>query len=232
MKFLKWNSSDKGKSFVLARRQFLLGGALLGVSALATSRLGISGVLAAEAAVSGSCGPIIQFSTDITPLIDKSLGSYAQLIGREMDAALTDALKPETAQTAAQPQTSGQIFVQKSGSVQSLKSTLTRTQHAHATRLVVRLDSISMASYSGGSGGGRFHFGGGGNSNDELEGVGLLYVGGSKTPKQYPILAVLDAGSGGAWYDPKSEGRRVTAICHHFAWWLNHSIMADSCLQG
>jgi hypothetical protein len=90
-------------------------------------------------------------------------------------------------------------------------------------RLVVRITGISMASYSGGGGGGRF---GGGTSQhtDSLEGEALIVGRQGEILARYPQLSATSAASGGAWYDPASEHRRVVNLAQHYAGWLRRRI--------
>jgi hypothetical protein len=91
--------------------------------------------------------------------------------------------------------------------------------------LVVRIKGLSMNPYVGG-GGGRHGFGGGSQS-DYLDGEALLIGARGEVLARHPQLSALPASSGGAWYDPESERRRVTAIAEHYAGWLRRALPAD-----
>ncbi len=89
-----------------------------------------------------------------------------------------------------------------------------------APRLVVRIDGISMPAYVGREGGRSF---GGGISNDYLEGEALVIAANGQILTRHPQLSALPSNSGGAWYDERSEQRRVVAIAAHYAGWLRRS---------
>ena len=93
--------------------------------------------------------------------------------------------------------------------------------------LVVRVRSLSLNPYAGGLGGGRGGLGGGGMQNDYLDGEALLVSRGGEVVARHPQLSALPSSSGGAWYDPASERRRVTAIAEHYAQWLSRTLPAN-----
>lgn len=86
--------------------------------------------------------------------------------------------------------------------------------------LVARISSIYLAPYAGTR---SYNGRDGGGNNDNLEGVGIVSEGG-QVLAQVPILSVLDAAYSGAWYQPDIDAKRVTSICHHFAWWLRREM--------
>lgn len=88
-------------------------------------------------------------------------------------------------------------------------------------RLVVRVTGLSLQAYSGPEG--RRGGWGGGGSNDYLEGEALVIGPRGEVLARHPQLSALPANSGGAWYDPASEGRRIGALAAHFAGWLRRS---------
>jgi hypothetical protein len=91
-------------------------------------------------------------------------------------------------------------------------------------RLVVRITSLWLNPYTGhGSGHGRFG-GGGGSETDYLDGEALIVGRRGEIIARYPQLSALPASSGGAWYDPESERRRVVALAQHYGWWLRRTI--------
>jgi len=186
----------------LSRRQVT--GALVAVFGFAFA--GAHACVFAGEVPTNACVPIGAFSTDVTPMVAQGLGGYADTIAQAMDEALSEVLPSATRNGAGHKPHPGK---------------------ANAARLIVRLDGVSMPSYVPGARHGRG--GAGSEEKDELEGVGYLYQAGSNTPKSHPILAVLGADSGGAWYDPKSEERRLKALCFHFAWWLNRALQTDLC---
>lgn len=85
--------------------------------------------------------------------------------------------------------------------------------------LVVRVIGISMPTYAGGSG----WFGHPGSDSVESEAV-LIGPRGVELAR-YPMLSALPATSGGAWYDPANEVRRLDAALEHHAQWLRNTII-------
>lgn len=85
--------------------------------------------------------------------------------------------------------------------------------------LQVTVKGVWLASYAGGGGGGRLG-GGGGSSNDNFD-TDVTVVGlRGEVLKTFPILSVLDSGSGGAWYRPDVDQRRVAALIENNALWI------------
>ncbi|WP_019905204.1 hypothetical protein [Methylobacterium sp. 77] len=91
--------------------------------------------------------------------------------------------------------------------------------------LVVRITSLSLRPYTG-SEGGRSGFGGGSQS-DYLEGEALIVGRRGEVLARHPQLSALPSSSGGAWYDPDSERRRVAAIAQHYAGWLRRAFPSN-----
>ena len=91
------------------------------------------------------------------------------------------------------------------------------------TSLVVRVRGLSLSPYAG-SQGGRGGFGGGGGPNDYLDGEALVVARDGRVLARHPQLSALPSSSGGAWYDPDSERRRVAAIAEHYAQWLRRTL--------
>lgn len=92
--------------------------------------------------------------------------------------------------------------------------------------LVVRITGISLNMYAGSGSGtsGRGRSLGGGSDNDYLDGEALIVGPRGAVLARYPQLSVVPASSGGAWYDPQSEQRRVVALAQHYAAWLRRTI--------
>jgi hypothetical protein len=90
------------------------------------------------------------------------------------------------------------------------------------SRLLVRITGVSLNAYAG-SGGGRWGLGSGTN-NDYLEGEALVVGRRGEILARYPQLSAVPASSGGAWYLPDSEQRRVVALAQHFAGWLTRTV--------
>jgi hypothetical protein len=90
-------------------------------------------------------------------------------------------------------------------------------------RLVVRITSIYLSSYSG-NGGGRTGWGGGG-STDYLDGEALVVGPRGEILARYPQLSALPANYAGAsWYDPLLDRKRTAALAQHYASWLRSTI--------
>ncbi|WP_246682719.1 hypothetical protein [Methylobacterium sp. WL9] len=102
----------------------------------------------------------------------------------------------------------------------SLRQTFADRIGGRGPSLVVVVRSLSLNAYAGGQGdGGRGGLGGGG-SNDYLDGEALLVGADGQVLARHPQLSVLPSSSGGAWYDPASERRRIAAIAEQYAQWL------------
>ncbi|WP_375463264.1 hypothetical protein [uncultured Methylobacterium sp.] len=96
-----------------------------------------------------------------------------------------------------------------------------------ALSLVVLIRGFSLRPYAGGeSGGGRSGLSGG-TQNDYLDGEALLVARDGAVLGRHPQLTATPASLGGAWYDPASERRRVTAIADIYAAWLRRNLPVD-----
>jgi hypothetical protein len=89
--------------------------------------------------------------------------------------------------------------------------------------LVVQINSIQMSSYTGGGGGGPFRFDSGGAGSDYMDGT-LITRAGNTVVSSVPMLAALTATSGGAWYLPDNEERRLRALCDFYASWSRRKL--------
>ena len=87
-------------------------------------------------------------------------------------------------------------------------------------RLVVRVDGVSLRSYVGREG----RTGFGGTSNDYLEGEALVVGRNGAVLARHPQLSALPSSSGGAWYLPDVDDRRLAALCSHYAGWLRRNV--------
>ncbi|AWN44617.1 hypothetical protein DK389_17485 [Methylobacterium durans] len=92
--------------------------------------------------------------------------------------------------------------------------------------LVVLVRGLSLPPYAGAQGGGRGGLGGG-NQTDYLDGEALLVGRGGEVLGRHPQLTATPSSYGGAWYDPLSERRRVTAVANIYAEWLRRQLPAD-----
>lgn len=86
---------------------------------------------------------------------------------------------------------------------------------------IVRIDSISMAGYAGGGWGsarGR-GYGVGGGSDDSMAGEIIRTDAQGRVIARFPMHNALAADSGGVWYDPQVDARRLDALATHWAQW-------------
>ncbi|MGY2047514.1 hypothetical protein [Methylobacterium sp. JK268] len=87
--------------------------------------------------------------------------------------------------------------------------------------LVVRVTGVTLTAYAGSQvRRGR----GGGTDTDYLDGEALVLGRRGEVLLRHPQLSAIPASSGGAWYDPRAERRRVTALAEHYAWWLRRGL--------
>lgn len=93
--------------------------------------------------------------------------------------------------------------------------------------LVVRVSGLTLNPYVGSEGVGRGGSLGGGGATDYLDGEALLVGRGGEILARHPQLSALPASSGGAWYDPASERRRLAALADHYAQWLRRMLPAQ-----
>ncbi|MFD0935735.1 hypothetical protein ACFQ12_11160, partial [Methylobacterium trifolii] len=68
---------------------------------------------------------------------------------------------------------------------------------------------------------------GGGTQTDYLDGEALLVGPGGRVLGRHPQLTATPSSYGGAWYDPQSERRRITAIADIYAEWLARNLPLD-----
>ena len=77
--------------------------------------------------------------------------------------------------------------------------------------LTARVHSVQLSTYTGVERGG-------GVPSDYLEGE--VIVGG----QAFPMLVTQASSSGGAWYNPDNEVRRLIAIADSFASWIKRRV--------
>lgn len=98
---------------------------------------------------------------------------------------------------------------------------------APGARVVVRLTGYSMNAYAGsnggGSGGGSAGGSGNGSDLDYLEGDLQVVGPRGEILSQRHLVASSPASSGGAYYLPDAEGRRIEAVARVFADWLRRA---------
>jgi hypothetical protein len=86
--------------------------------------------------------------------------------------------------------------------------------------LIIQVSGLSLSAYAGSSG---VWPNSGGVSSDYMEGRLITQVGG-KTVATIPMLSALPASSGGAWYAPDNDQRRLLALAQHFTWWSRRKL--------
>ncbi|MGF3027586.1 hypothetical protein ACQVP2_32875 [Methylobacterium aquaticum] len=175
--------------------EFLLGKFLVGKILIAAALVTAAVPASAQDA---ALPPTTRFSAirvDVRPLLATGLNGYAEGVRAELQAALA------------------KTFADRVGGPGPV--------------LVVRVTGLSINPYAGsetrGGGGGR---GSGGNATntDYLEGEALVVDRTGTVLLRHPQLSATNASSGGAWYDPASEGRRVAYIAGHYAAWLKRGL--------
>ena len=90
-----------------------------------------------------------------------------------------------------------------------------------SARLVVRIDAISLRSYVGPGRSGIF---GTNSQTDYLEGEALVIGPRGEVVSRLPQLSAVPSSSGGAYYLPDAEERRLFALTAHFAGWLKRRL--------
>ena len=88
--------------------------------------------------------------------------------------------------------------------------------------VIVRIDSVSMSGYAGGGWGSRqgHGYGIGGGSDDSMAGEIIRTDATGRVINRFPMHNALAPDSGGAWYDPQVDGKRLDALASHFAQWV------------
>ncbi|MDR1827084.1 MAG: hypothetical protein LBR29_02000 [Methylobacteriaceae bacterium] len=89
-------------------------------------------------------------------------------------------------------------------------------------RLVIRVDSVFLTAFAGR--GEYDEFSSGGSDNDSIEATAVVVDGNGRTICNARQLSSLDAGSGGAWYLPDNEPRRVQALARNSVQWFSRRI--------
>jgi len=88
-------------------------------------------------------------------------------------------------------------------------------------RLVVVVTSVALNAFAGES---NFRSFGSFSSNDYMEGEALVVGPRGEILARYPQLLALPANSGGAWYRPDNEQRRLVALAQTYAAWLQRKV--------
>lgn len=105
----------------------------------------------------------------------------------------------------------------------SLRKTFADRLSGRGPALVVVVSGLSLRAYVGGEG----RLFGGGGQNDYLEGDALLVGAKGRVLGRRHQLTATPSSYGGAWYDPRFEERRLTAIADIYAQWLARDLPRD-----
>lgn len=87
--------------------------------------------------------------------------------------------------------------------------------------LIIQISGVSLSAYAGG-GGPRLNDTG--PSNDYMTGRLLVTTPNGAIVETIPMLSALPATSGGAWYAPDFDQRRLLALAEHFTWWSRRKL--------
>ncbi|WP_019400406.1 MULTISPECIES: hypothetical protein [unclassified Chelatococcus] len=174
---------------------------LLGMAALA-------GTLALGACVTPGTTPLpageaealrlSAISVDISALVAQGQGPFATLVGDSLSEALASAFADRLA-----------------------------PRDRTAPRLVVRLKSLTLSAWSGGTSI-RINgtdFAEGGSDSDYLDGEALIVGRRGEIEARYPILFALPSSYSGPWYLADNEQRRAATIAQLYADWVKRKIV-------
>ena len=89
-------------------------------------------------------------------------------------------------------------------------------QRGKGATLHVVVKGVWLSSFAGGSG----RSTGGGGSNDNFDSEITVLGPRGEVLQAFPILSVVDSGSGGAWYRPDVDQRRVAALIENNSLWI------------
>jgi hypothetical protein len=88
-------------------------------------------------------------------------------------------------------------------------------------RVLIRIQGLSLNAFAGGSSiNARGTGGSGGMSSDYMDGDFQVIGPGGEVLAGQPLVVNAPASSGGAWYLPGNEQRRIEAIARTFAGWV------------
>lgn len=180
-----------------------------------TTRRTALGLIASAAA--GAALPLARVAPAAAQLGASPLGGAALPAGLRFRAVGVDASRLARLGNVAGAEVVTQVLTRE---LQGVFADLLVPRGAAGATLVARISSIYLAPYAGTR---SYNGRDGGGNNDNLEGVGIVSEGG-QVLAQVPILSVLDAAYSGAWYQPDIDAKRVSSICHHFAWWLRREM--------
>lgn len=97
-------------------------------------------------------------------------------------------------------------------------------QRGAGTTLHVTVKGVWLSMYAGGSGGSKPKGGGGSSDNFDSD----IWVLGPRGEvlQTFPVLSVIDPSSGGAWYLPDVDQRRVVALIENNVAWIKRYLGA------
>lgn len=92
---------------------------------------------------------------------------------------------------------------------------------SHGGGAIVRIDTVSMSGYAGGGWGSRsgHGYGSGSGSDDSIAGEIIRTDAQGRVISRFPMHNALAPDSGGAWYNPDVDARRLDALATHWAQW-------------
>lgn len=93
-----------------------------------------------------------------------------------------------------------------------LERELAGLRSAHGATLLVTVTGLYLTSYAGGQ---AVALG-----NDSLESEARLIGADGRELARYPVLAIMAPSSGGAWYRPDADQRRIAALVASNAEWI------------
>lgn len=95
-----------------------------------------------------------------------------------------------------------------------------RAAGGQGATLIVRIDGLSMNDPSGPSRRGW----GGDSSSDYMDGTVTVAGPRNELITSFPLMNTLPTSSGGAWYDPNNEAKRLDALGASYAQWVRRKL--------
>lgn len=91
--------------------------------------------------------------------------------------------------------------------------------------LDVVLRGLRLTAYAGGGGGGGRRGDGGNNGSDSLDSETTLVDRNGRVLGSWPIVSSLSPTSGGAWFTPGVDQRRIAALVESHAFWIRRAVL-------
>jgi hypothetical protein len=151
-------------------------------------------------------------------LLQAAAGAATVLSGPALAQARTiGAIRVDTSRLAAQGWGSRSEEIRRDLASQ-LATTLAPMIRRGGPTLTVTVKGVWLASWAGGGGGGKP--GDGGASNDNFDADYVLTGPRGEILGNWTILSNIGSGSGGAWYRPDVDQRRLAALIENNALWI------------